>query len=80
MLKTPVQTGFSAWLPVRRACGGKLLIASDRSYGLFIWWLYFVPPTNPETLLLLTPWPAIIYRPVYVIILVTMLHLLTNTA
>lgn len=46
-LETPVQTDFSAQLPIRRARGGNLLIGSDRSYGLFIWWLYFVPPTQP---------------------------------
>lgn len=37
-------------------------------------------PTNPETLPLLTSWPCIIHRLVYVIILVTMLHPTTNTA
>lgn len=37
-------------------------------------------PTNPETLPLLTSWPSIIYRLVYMIILVTMIHLMTNTA
>lgn len=35
---------------------------------------------NPETLPLLTSWPAIIYRQDYTIILVTMLHLMINTA
>lgn len=35
---------------------------------------------NPETLPLVTSWPALIYRLVYMTILVTMLHLMTNTA
>lgn len=35
---------------------------------------------NPETLPLLTSWPAIIHKPVYTIILVTMFHPMTNTA